>query len=386
MMRRVPPAWSPLSLAAVARGARAAVAGDAGAAAALEARVRDHLGARDVLLADSGTSALALAIRASAEPSRAVTALPAWACYDLATATDAADARAMLYDLDSATLAPVPRSLGQAVRGATAVVIAHLFGLPVPLGDLRERAGDALIIEDAAQAAGARLHGRAAGAAGDVTVLSFGRGKGLTGGGGGALAALTPRGEAAVQAARGLMGPAASGGRPMIMLAAQWALGRPELYVLPSVLPLGLGDTVYHPPHPARAIPVACARVAAENWDDALAESRVRRENAARLDAALGRGLERIRAADGSEPGYLRLPVLASPTARAGAARARALGVMPGYPISLADLPGFRRVANRDADFTGARTLAQRLLTLPTHRLLSDGDLRRLAEWANSQR
>jgi dTDP-4-amino-4,6-dideoxygalactose transaminase len=385
VIRRVPPAWSPLSLAAIARGARAALAGDEGAVAALEARVRGYLEARDVLLLDSGTSALALAIRATAGPAGAVAALPAWVCYDLATATDAAGARASLYDLDPRTLAPDPKSLAMALREASAVVIVHLFGLPVPIEGLRERAGDALIIEDAAQAAGARINGKVAGTSGDVAVLSFGRGKGLTGGGGGALAALTSRGAEVVAAARGLVGRAPAGAKPMVLLAAQWALGRPSLYALPAALPLGLGDTIYHPPHEPRAIPVACARVASENWDAALAEAAVRRSHAARLLPALGPGLMPVQAAAASEPGYLRLPVLASPSARSAAAEARRLGVMPGYPLSLADLPGFNRVVNSSSGFPGARELAQRLLTLPTHRLLSDGDLRRLADWANSQ-
>lgn len=382
-MRRVPPAWSPLSLVAIARGARAALAGDAAAVAALEARVRDYFGARDVLLLDSGTSALALAIRASAPAGQAVAALPAWACYDLATATDAADAGAALYDLDPETLAPASGSLALAMREASAVVIAHLFGLPAA-ADLRG-AGNALLIEDAAQAAGARLDGRPAGATGDVAILSFGRGKGLTGGGGGALAALTPRGMAALESARGMVGRPLPGTRPVVMLAAQWALGRPSLYAIPAGLPLGLGDTIYHPPHPPRGIPVACARVAAENWDAALAEAAVRRARASRLLARLGPGLRPIRPAAGAEPGYLRLPVLASPRTHASAPAARALGIMPGYPLSLADLPGFTRVINRDGDFSGARLLAQRLITLPTHRLLAERDLRRLEEWAISQ-
>lgn len=387
MIRHQPPAYSPLTLESVAKGARAMLTGDASASAELSAKVASLLEARDVLLVDSGTSALSLAIRASAAPASAVAALPAWACYDLATACDGAGARAVLYDVDPSSLAPDSRALAAAARDATAVVIVHLFGLPVPLGDLRSRAGDALIIEDAAQAAGASIDGRAAGGNGDLAVLSFGRGKGLTGGGGGALAAMTDRGRRALDAARGLLGPAAGAAKSLVMLAAQWGLGRPSLYALPASLPFGgLGETVYHPPHPPSAIAPANARVAAENWDAALAEASIRRSNASRLLAAFGPRLSRVTPAPGAEPGYLRLPALLPEGARQRlGADARALGIMPGYPLALADLPGFSRILNPGADFSGARLLASRLVTLPTHRMLEDRDLRALADWANSQ-
>jgi hypothetical protein len=40
----------------------------------------------------------------------------------------------------------------------------------------------AVVVEDAAQAAGGTLHNRPVGTQGSLAVLSFGRGKGLTGG------------------------------------------------------------------------------------------------------------------------------------------------------------------------------------------------------------
>jgi dTDP-4-amino-4,6-dideoxygalactose transaminase len=82
--------------------------------------------------------------------------------------------------------------------------------------------------------------------------------------------------------------------------------------------------------------------------------------------------------------GYLRLPAIATPATRAAAVslEARALGIMPGYPRALCDLRGFgKRVVNKADGFPAARTLAERLITLPTHGLLREGDLLRLETW-----
>src|SRR5262249_14833574 len=73
-----------------------------------------------------------------------------------------------------------------------AVLVSHLHGGLVPTSDvlaLSARHG-LKVIEDAAQAIGARVQGRPAGSWGDVGVLSFGGSKLLSAGRGGAL--LTP--------------------------------------------------------------------------------------------------------------------------------------------------------------------------------------------------
>ncbi len=61
---------------------------------------------------------------------------------------------------------------------------------------------------------------------------------------------------------------------------------------------------------------------------------------------------------------------------------AKRLGVMPGFPQSLADLPGFGdRCVNCEHGFPGARCLAEQLFTLPTHGRLTVTDTRRLKQW-----
>src|SRR6266545_7201880 len=194
--RHLVPAHSPLSMAALLAGARAAAARNGGSARAEEHVVellKERYSAMAVLLTESGTAALTAALRGALRdrPGAAV-ALPAYACYDLATAADGAGVSVFLYDVDPHTLAPDLAQLRAALnQGAAAVVVVHLYGYPVDLAQVSAVAAEtgAVVIEDAAQAAGAVVKDRPAGTQGSLTVLSFGRGKGLTGGSGGALLA-----------------------------------------------------------------------------------------------------------------------------------------------------------------------------------------------------
>ena len=383
-MRHLPPAHSPLSARALAAGVRAALGDDA--SARVRARIARDWGARDVLLADSGTSALTLALRAAASlrPGAPV-ALPAYGCYDLATAAEGAGLAAVLYDVSPRTLAPAPASFARAMEARPcAVVIAHLYGVPV---DVSAASMDgALVVEDAAQGAGASLRGRPAGALGSISILSFGRGKGRTGGRGGALLAHDRAGEAAVRRARLRAGGGGAGWGDVASAAALWALARPSVYGVPASLPfLRLGETIHHPPSPPGTMSRAAAGVLAAGWEASSAECAVRRRHAARLlDACRAAGLAVPRVSEGAEAGWLRLPVLlfGDDVERATTPLARRLGIMPGYPRALCDLEGFRdSIVNGIDDFAGARTLAQSLVTLPTHGLLREDDLRALEAW-----
>jgi dTDP-4-amino-4,6-dideoxygalactose transaminase len=356
--------------------------------------LKEHFAARDVLLTDSGTGALTLAIKASlaGRPGAAV-ALPAYGCYDLATAADGAGAPVVLYDLDPATLSPDIVSLRRALaHDVGAVVLVHLYGIPADPEPVRavlagaSKAGAAaVLIEDAAQGAGARLRGRPLGSFGDLVVLSFGRGKGITAGRGGALLARHARAAALVDSVRRDVLPPRCGFRELVQLKMQWLFGRPWLYAVPSALPfLRLGETVYHSPSPVRGLSAVAARALASTWPLAWPEGACRRAHATRLLARSGAGLSAIRSLPNAEWGHLRLPFLASPAARAaaGATPARALGVMPGYLKPLCDLTNFvERVANRRDHFSGARILANRLLTFPVHRRVSESDMAALESW-----
>jgi dTDP-4-amino-4,6-dideoxygalactose transaminase len=352
--------------------------------------LREDYDARAVVLADSGTSALALALQVAAKARPGPVALPAFSCYDIATAADAARVPFVLYDLDPTTLAPAAESLNGALRrGAGVVVIVHLFGVPVDLAPVQERvsAASAILVEDAAQAAGATIGGRPAGSYGQLAVLSFGRGKGTTGGRGGALlvhdASLSDPVTALESELADAAGSAAGG------LIVQWLLARPSLYAVPLSLPfLRLGETVYHAPADPRRMARFGLGVLARTQALAAAEAEIRRMHSERLlnAAASIPGVQVYIAPPGAKPGYLRFPLLlpADAVAAGRTSESRRLGIWPSYPQSLADLPGFgERRLNSEEDFRGARTLAERLVTLPMHSQLRPRDIAALERWIN---
>jgi len=239
------------------------------------------------------------------------------------------------------------------------------------------------VIEDAAQGSGATWQGARLGSLGDRSVLSFGRGKGWTGGQGGALLAR-----------HGVASPALLNGRNLTddlhvlaRAAAQWAFGRPSLYGVPAAVPwLGLGETHYRDPVPPQALPLAAARLLLHDLAASQREAEARRARAQQLLERIGTGprMQPIRPLPGGQPGYLRLPVRVAAGLRTlpDPERAEQLGVARSYPTPLSALPVVQArlvpSARGGRGWPGAAELVRTLITLPTHSLLSPRDLDQL--------
>lgn len=382
MWRRQLPAWSPVTLRSVWAGLTASTRGGR-QRESLQARILAEYGAMAVELTQSGTTALALAMLASAPNGRRPrVALPAWGCYDLMTAADTTDAEVLLYDLDPATLAPSAASFSEVLQSEpTAVVVAHWFGLPVALAALiaQVREAGAACIEDAAQGVGGSIAGRPLGSLGDFGILSFGRGKGRTGGGGGALLANNATAAAQLQSVAHRVSPPISGRTGLIALAAQWALARPWLYIIPSSIPmLKLGETHYQPPAPLRGMAEWSAAVLLALWDRSAAACGDRRAVGATWARAVAglAGLVPFTAPTGTAAGWLRYPVRVPNGAALRGATARQAGIMPSYPMTLAELPLAQgRLANA-GPWPGATHLATTVWTLPSHGSVRERDVR----------
>jgi perosamine synthetase len=376
----------PVSSTITARSLVRAIAPALGAGAAERTLLRAELarayGASDVALVDSGTSALALALRATTRAG-GVVALPAYSCVDIGAAAIFAQLRVRLYDIDPVTLSPVLDSVSRVLAaGADTIVVSHLYGYPanVPAVAAIAAPHGVRVIEDAAQGAWGKLLETRLGAFGPLSVLSFGRGKGMTGGGGGALLGIGADQHEAIEAAADGLERARSGVRTLALAKAQWILGRPSLYALPSSIPaLHLGETLYHPAHQPRAIVAVSASLVRDALARADAELAVRRSNAEELERMVARasGLQAIRAIPGSQPGYLRLPVRVED----GRRDRPALGVVHGYPNTLAGLAELAPSLIGEEMLPGARELQRTLVTLPTHAMVGERDISALAAW-----
>jgi dTDP-4-amino-4,6-dideoxygalactose transaminase len=389
MWRRQLPVHSPVGVS----GLGAALAAALGAPLArrgaghrlLEARLGEAAGARGVTLTDSGTSALVLALRAAVGEGGTV-ALPGYACVDLAAAAVRARVRVRLYDIDPGTLGPDLGSLARVLaHGAGAVVVAHLYGFPADIVAVTELAGmhGVRVIEDAAQGAGGTLHGAPLGALGELSVSSFGRGKGITGGGGGALLAIAPDLAERIESVAHRRRPRA-GWRDLAVATAQWMLGRPALYGIPSAIPgLRLGEMVYHPAPEPGAMSAAAAALVRAALPLAARELAVRRRNAAVLARAAedADDLESIRPIPRGDPGFLRFPVRDLGHRRIAPAR----GIVRAYPRTLLEQTELRPCLDpQQMALPGAAELARTLVTLPVHGLVSRDDLDAFRAWMRS--
>jgi dTDP-4-amino-4,6-dideoxygalactose transaminase len=378
------PVYSPIS----ARAFLSALVGRAvGASAEIEhARqlVAAEFSADTVVLVDSGRSALRLAIaRALADRSPRVVALPAFQCFEVATAAVGADCGIALYDIDPATLRPDLDSLERTLRGgAQAVVVAPLYGLPVEWDQITALtdAYGAVAIEDAAQANGADWRGHRLGSLGRMSVVSFGRGKAWSGGGGGALLLRGSDRSMSPPVRELAAGKGSREARAVALTMLQVVFGRASLYGLPAGIPaLGLGETRYNDPTAPTSSPPFSAALLRRTLGAAQRESGVRRQIAERwknsLPHQLLAGAPPV-LAQGSA-GYLRFPIRLHPEA-AGLASGRAArhaGVARSYPRPLGELPAVAsRLVEPALSFPGAVALARELVTLPTHSRMSPRD------------
>jgi dTDP-4-amino-4,6-dideoxygalactose transaminase len=137
-----------------------------------ESELASYLGVRHVIGVANGTDAITIALRALGVEAGDEVVVPSFTFYASAEAIVTAGARPVFCDVDAhtrnVTLETVRRAMTPRTR---AVVAVDLFGCPAPIPELRELGLP--VLEDAAQALGARLDGRPAGALGDAGTISF---------------------------------------------------------------------------------------------------------------------------------------------------------------------------------------------------------------------
>jgi aminotransferase EvaB len=142
--------------------------------AAFEREFAQWCGARECVGVANGTDALELALRSVGVQRGDRVAMTANAGYYAATATHAIGALPVYVDVGD-DLVMTRATLGDTLAQARAVVVTHLYGRMAPVEDIAEAANAAGVplVEDCAQAHGARRGGRFAGTLGAVGCFSF---------------------------------------------------------------------------------------------------------------------------------------------------------------------------------------------------------------------
>jgi len=337
--------------------------------AALESELGSWSGGQTIALYASGREALRAAFAAAAERSRRhEIVIPAYTCFSVPAAAVAAGCQVRLVDVDEHgwidrdALARLP------LERAAAVVVCNLFGVGEPIADVAQlaEAAGALVLDDAAQSAGASSAEGEVGRRGVASMLSFGRGKPMGAIGGGALlgfdAAAPPDAVATGRLTAWLR-----------VLGWDVALSGVAFRALAAIPALRIGETPFEPGFPRGGLSpeaAALAALALETFDQRAA----RRRSEALLLAGQVKaapGWTPLLARSGERGVYPRLAVRA-PTA---AARDAAMGPLTRlgagasafYPSSLDDVAALVPHRAGSGPMPGARDLAARILTLPTH-------------------
>jgi dTDP-4-amino-4,6-dideoxygalactose transaminase len=379
--RTIPPAAAPLGavdlwqgLVGLARGRRALEQ--------LEQDIAQQLRVGHVFLVSSGTAALTLTLRAlAAGSSRTGVVVPGYTCFSVPGAVVHAGLRPVPCDIDAATFDFDDSSLARTIDDDTLCVIAHhLFGVPSDVARTRAlcHSRGVVVIEDAAQGFGLMSKGVPAGTIGDVGIFSFGRGKSVTAGGGGAI---VTNSDAVADAIRRHYDEVS---RPapvetiadFLMVVAMALFIRPALYWLPAALPfLRLGETIF-PAHVTIRRMSGMQAGLLRHW-----RRRLRVSNRVRTRMAMALG-KRLGIAWPAHP-YLRLPIFASCPAEKRALLARSrqlgLGLSGGYPSAVDQIPQLAAWVS-GVRCPRARHLAEHLLTLPVHHWLRTRDRRAICE------
>jgi dTDP-4-amino-4,6-dideoxygalactose transaminase len=145
---------------------------------AFEREYAEYVGVRHCVGVANGTDALELALRALGVGAGAEVVLPANTFIATAEAVSAVGATPVLVDVDEEHLLIDPAAVERAISPRTrAIVPVHLFGQTAPV-ELLTGYG-VPVLEDAAQAQGARRSGRPAASLGRVAATSFYPGKNL---------------------------------------------------------------------------------------------------------------------------------------------------------------------------------------------------------------
>jgi dTDP-4-amino-4,6-dideoxygalactose transaminase len=338
----------------------------------------------------TGRAALILILRALAsigDARRRRVVIPSYTCYTVAASVVHAGLSPTVVDVSPDTLDFDPDALERRLDDdVLAVIPTNLFGLPsdLPAIEAVARARGVRVVDDAAQALGAGIGGRASGTWGDAGLFSMDKGKNITSIDGGLAVTGHPEVAAALAREQVRLAPRPAGGaaRDALKLVAYAALLRPWLYWIPNALPGSQLGTTHYPHEIAlERYPAILAAMGLRLLPRLDAINDARRAVAAAIDRAVADlpGVTPVRPRPGSHPVFLRYPFLAASAGHRDAVlascRARGIGATGSYPHALVDVPELAGHVAEAGACPGGRAVAERIVTLPTHAYVTAADV-----------
>jgi dTDP-4-amino-4,6-dideoxygalactose transaminase len=392
--RTLPPAAAPLNFTDILSGV-AGFFGGAKTVKRFEDELKGFYRVRHCFAVSSGKAALVLILQALKElsPERDEVLVPAYTCYSVPSAIVRAGLKVRPCDLAPGGLdLDFDRLAGQLDNPHLLCVIpTHLFGMPSDVERVKELADrrGVRVVEDAAQAMGGGWHGRMMGTLGDVGLFSMGRGKAFSTVEGGVI--LTD--DEAIGQAVGKQVAVVPGYGPLdsvkliLYALALSALIHPRIFWLPKLLPfLKLGETHFDPSFPIRRLSSLQAGIA-KAWKRKIEEMKSARLSNANKIA--GYGITPPAAGEGILPDLIRFPVLLADADAKGKilqeSERHGLGISDGYPDSIDGIPELGLNADENF-FQRAKDVAERIVCLPIHPFVNDGDIRKIMRLLVSKR
>jgi dTDP-4-amino-4,6-dideoxygalactose transaminase len=384
VQRTIPPTAAPLKWFDLANGLRGLFS-KGPYAKKLGAELRESFDVPHVFCVSSGKAALTLILLALEHLSgKKEVILPAYTCFSVPASIAKAGLEIVPCDVDPVTFDFDYESLKKRVANKSLCVIAtHLFGIPADLDRLRILCAEkgVFLVEDAAQAMGGEYKDRKLGTIGDVGFYSLDRGKNITCGSGGIIVTRNEQiGTALREQYRDLEEiPFADDLKNLLQLCLMSLLIRPWLYWLPAGMTfLKLGQTFFPRDFPIQKLSPRRAALL-RHWQDRLTES-----NRARAETATWffKNLSTTHGERKCIP-YLRFPMVVKDRKTRDEiyvrSKERGLGLSLMYPTAVNEIEELK-TAFAEQVFPGAKRVAETLVTLPTHHLLTDTDKKAICD------
>jgi perosamine synthetase len=377
-------------------GAAASFWGGVKHRARLVQELKAKFSVREVFLMSSGKAALMVILKALAASSgRRRVIVPAYTCFSVPSAIVRAGLEVVLCDVEPETLdfnfAELEGLINEEVL---CVVPTHLFGRPADVDRVKRlcKGKGIVVVEDAAQAMGGQSGGRLLGTLGDVAFFSLGRGKNLTCGTGGIILTRSLSIAEKINAEYATLPEAPRGEvvQNWLEMVMMRFFIHPLLYWLPAGLPfLRLGETTFYTDFPIFRMDEVRAHQL-QGWEWRLDQANQgRAARASWLVDGLDLHRKGITPITEKESIYLRLPVLLQDrqTKETVCRQSREVGagLSPNYPATIQGIPELAVwLAGRKC--AGAQEVVDRLVTLPTHQFVTEGDRLKISRILGNQR
>lgn len=323
--------------------------------AAFEREFADLVDGRECVAVGSGTAALHLGLLAAGIGPGDEVIVPSFTFAATANAVRLVGALPVFVDIDPSSFCLEPAAVAAAVTPSTAAIVpVHLFGHVADMdaiGRIAQR-HRLLVLEDAAQAHGARLGDRPAGTLGDLAAFSFYATKNMTTGEGGLVATADKALARRIRLLRN-QGMERRYEHEIVGLNARMtdlaaAMGRVQLTHLPR-------------------------------WNDA------RRSNAATLTARLDDVVQTPTVAPGATHVFHQYTLRHADRDRlAQHLSARGIDTAVHYPRPVHQMPAYAVGPWHEADLPQTQRACREVLSLPVHPGLTDDDLDRIAAGVRS--